>query len=433
MMDIVYNVLGALLIAIGYFIAWSILLKKPINLKNYKIYLLIVILTIILMLNQNVTIKMLKITIITIFFSLFIKMYFKEDIKISIITAFYTQIINTINELIYVILATFVFNVDLGVYSSIVIFFADLYVALFAIIFSKIRFVQTIYNKIIEVIKKMTLKKFVIFIIPICFLFNIYLAITYYKYNFIYYVIINNMSLYLIFTIIFLLLKRENDYLKIYEKYNTTLISLKEYEDILDKYKIYNHENKNQLLTIRNMISSRNTKVINYIDGIVDNQLKDNEKIMQSLSVIPAGGLRGLIYSKILYMEHHKIKYNLNISKNVRTKELINKLDSSDVLDICQIMGVYLDNAIESVIVLKDKILSIDIYVENGFLFFEISNYYKGNIDLNKMDHAGYTTKKHGHGYGLSLAKKIIKDNKKLFNEKKLTNNTFTQILKVSL
>ena len=49
------------------------------------------------------------------------------------------------------------------------------------------------------------------------------------------------------------------------KKYDCTILvnSCDKYEDILDKYKVSNHENKNQLLTIRNMISDKNKKAKN--------------------------------------------------------------------------------------------------------------------------------------------------------------------------
>ncbi|MBQ2947082.1 MAG: GHKL domain-containing protein [Bacilli bacterium] len=418
---------------IGCFVSWAILLKKKINLRDYKFYLSLLILTFILIFNYNNVDKMLKYTLITFALATFIKFNFKENIKVSIVTAFYTQITNIIPELIYSIILIAIFGVETGEYSPIVVFFANTFVGIGSILLVKIRFIRKIYNSIIGVVNKLSLKTLLLWLLPICFILNIYLAITYYKYNSVYFVIINNVSLYFVVGIILILIKKENEYIKIYDKYNTTLNSLKEYEDILDKYRISNHENKNQLLTIRNMISDKNKKTIKYIDEIVQNKLKDDEKIMYEVSIIPAGGLRGLVYSKILYMKQNEIDYELNISKDVRTVDLINKLDDLDMLDICQIIGVYIDNSIEAVANIKDKYINIEMYFEEENLIFSISNYYEGEIELEKLEQKGYTTKGLGHGYGLNLTKKIIENNKKLKNEKKISKRTFTQILKIKM
>lgn len=433
MLENILSVIGVAFLNTSGFYAWSILLNKKINFKSWKLYFSILILTFALIFNYNNVDKMLKIVLITFLLSLFIKINFKENMKVSVITAFYTQILNMIIELIYSIVIMTLFSVESGVYSELIIFIADLLVGICIISLVKLKFIKGIYQTIINVINKLSLKTFFVFLLPLCFIFNVYLVITYYSNHSIFYIIINNISIYLILIIIYILIKKENEYTRIYDKYNTTLNSLKEYEDILDKYRVSNHENKNQLLTIRNMIVEKNKKAAKYIDELVKNKLKDDEKIMQEVSVIPTGGLRGLVYSKILDMKEKNIDYELNISKEVRTVDLINKLNDSDMLDICQIIGVYIDNAIEAVMDIKDKYVNFDMYLENDCLIFEISNYYEGKIELEKLEEKGYTTKTSGHGYGLSLTKEIINSNKKLKNEKRLSKETFTQVLKIKM
>lgn len=431
MLENILSVIGVVAIILGYFVAWSVLLKKKIDFKSWKFYISILLLTFLLIYNYNNINKMIKFTLLTFCLSLFVKINFKENLKNSIITAFYTQIVNIIDELIFSLILILIFKVETGVYSHLIVFFADIFVAILAMILVRIKFIQKLYEAIINAVNKLSLKTILLWAIPICILLNIYLAISYFKFNSIYFILINNISLYFIVAITLILMKKQNQYNKIYDKYNTTLNSLKEYEDILDKYRVSNHENKNQLLTIRNMVVEKDKKTAKYIDELVKNKLKDDEKIMQEVSVIPAGGLRGLIYSKILYMEEKNIEYELNISKDIRTVDLINNLNDSDMLDICQIIGVYIDNAIEAVINIKDKYINIDMYLEEKKLIFEISNYYEGKIELEKLEEKGYTTKFNGHGYGLSLTKQIITNNKKLNNEKRLSKETFTQVLKI--
>ena len=132
-------------------------------------------------------------------------------------------------------------------------------------------------------------------------------------------------------------------------------------------------------------------------------------------------------------MKNLKIKYRINISKDVKTANLIEIFDDSILLDICRITGVFIDNAIQAVTDLKDKYLDIDMYKDDNFLVIAISNNYIGNIELDRLDERGYTTKSKGHGYGLSLVKEIINKNNRLKNERKLSKNIFTQILKIKM
>ena len=42
---------------------------------------------------------------------------------------------------------------------------------------------------------------------------------------------------------------------------------------MIDFYKVNNHENKNNFLTIRNMLEDKDQKIKDFIDNIIDNLL----------------------------------------------------------------------------------------------------------------------------------------------------------------
>ena len=204
---------------------------------------------------------------------------------------------------------------------------------------------------------------------------------------------------------------------------------------MINKFGVYTHENRNEFYTIRNMLKEGEDrdKVIKYIDTLINNKIKDNEKIMKKTAKIPSGGLRATIYSKLCLMDKLKIKYKLNISRDVSTTDLIN-LDEDLILKICKILGVFLDNSIDAVKKLKKREISIEIYILNKYLCIDITNNFKGNLDLDKISEAKYTTKGEGHGYGLTLVKQILNDeSKKLENEKSINRDTFTQTLKIKM
>ena len=225
----------------------------------------------------------------------------------------------------------------------------------------------------------------------------------------------------------------KSNYQLISNKYETSINSLKEYETMIDKFRVNNHENKNELLTIRNMIKNKDKKIIEYIDALVDNKIKDNEEIMYKTSKIPEGGLRATIYSKLCVMDKYKIKYKLDISKDVRTVDLIN-LDDELILNICKILGVFLDNAIEEVKKNKKRIINIELYVIDKSLYIDITNNYTGIIDIEKIGKEKQTTKGKEHGYGLLLVNQIISENSKhIENERSINGNYFTQSLIIKL
>jgi two-component system sensor histidine kinase AgrC len=247
-------------------------------------------------------------------------------------------------------------------------------------------------------------------------------------------VLITNVIIGIIFiAIIFISSKTEVKYNQINGKYETSINSLREYEAMIDKFRVNNHENKNQLLTVRNMIKDNPDKAIEYIDTLVNHKFKDNEAIMYRTSKIPEGGLRATIYSKLCIMDKEKIKYTLDIANDVRTAELIN-IDDDLTLDICKILGVFLDNAIEAVKSLRKRQIDIEMYIMDGKLCIDITNNFKGNFDLEKIGSKKYSTKGANHGYGLSLVSQIIKEHSNVLeNEKSINKNTFTQCLKIKM
>jgi len=233
---------------------------------------------------------------------------------------------------------------------------------------------KKLYDFLIKITDRINRNKLIVFSLFIVVIANLLTMFLYYRVEFVYLLIFNTCLTLFCLSIVIYSFKTQNNYIKVYDKYNTTLNSLKEYEDILDRYRISNHENKNQLLTIRNMLPKTNKKIISYIDKIIENKLKDNEKAMVEACKIPAGGLRGLIYSKILVMKNLKINYILEISKEVKTVDLIN-LDDSLMLDMCQVIGVYIDNAIGEVKKLKKKYINIEIYLVIEIIAFSFGRY----------------------------------------------------------
>ena len=131
-------------------------------------------------------------------------------------------------------------------------------------------------------------------------------------------------------------------------------------------------------------------------------------------------------------MKENKIEYNLDVDRS------LSYLDFNSILiktnqDLCKIVGVFLDNAIQAVTDLKKKKIDIYLKYENNELYIKVSNNYKGIIELDKIDNSGYTTKEKGHGYGLSLVKSIIKNHTEFRNDREICGKMFSQIIRLRI
>ena len=362
--------------------------------------------------------------------------YINEQLKLSIVSVTISQLILVISEFSFAIIASLFYKDDIQVLTQQPLIFLSLncYITILSFIIYKIGIVKWLYNLLTPKKNNKNIDTIIYTVIMIIIMIVATME-TYMQLSFVI-VITTNTIMAILFIGIVIMSKRLNDqYNKINSKYETSISSLKEYEVMIDKFRVDTHENKNEFLTIRNMIKDNNDKdtVIKYIDKLVDNKIKDNDKIMKKTAKIPEGGLRATIYSKLCLMDKLKIKYNLNVSREVRTTDLIN-LDEDLVLKICKILGVFLDNAIEAVKGLKKKEISIEMYTIEDSLCVDITNNFKGNLELDKITNMKYTTKGDGHGYGLTLVDKILSEEQsRLENEKSINRDTFTQTLKIKM
>lgn len=432
--DLGSKFLMTLLPAIALLYIWHILLEKSFNFKKISNYIIVMLLIIITILNYFFVNEYIKIVSINIVCIIVIYLIFERNIYKAIITSIYGYLILLIAELIFAMIVLGIFKIDGE--TAINNFFGTILtngcISIISIILIKIPIFKILYNKLLNLMEKV-LDIYVLELLFIIMLFfNFYLSLPYYNTKLEYSILIHMSFLILCIFIFLSYCHNKNKYLKTNDKYNTTLNSLREYEDLVSLYRINNHENKNQLMTIRGMIQKQNKQAVNYIDQIVNNQLKDNERVLNKVNRIPEGGLRGLIYAKLLSMDSKKIKYKLTISREIKASDLI-KIGDNTLLDVCKITGVFLDNAIEYVGGIKEKEVSIQLYKDNDRIVIEIANRLEDDIDLDKISNVGYTTKGKDHGYGLSLVDKLIRGNKQLTNKKKINDDYFTQLLEVKI
>ena len=357
------------------------------------------------------------------------KIIINSSFKDIILLSFTSLSILMISELIFSMLYMFFINFEsINILDSkIIALFINIIISLFGFVLLLIPIVSKLYYKLENLLPKSNNLYILSFTILILFSVNFLFVASYYDIDMRVLIIVNTLISTVYLIIVFRVFNIQNKYIKISNKYNTTLTSLKEYEEILDKYKIMNHENKNDLLMIRNMILKNEKGVDKYIDKLIDIKIKDDEKSMYETSIIPSGGLRAVIYSKLLIMKDKKINSKLLVDKTVRNVDL-NDYSDEFVLDLCKVISIYIDNAIEAAELAKKKEILIELFLNSeGEFNVSISNTYKGELDLSKIDFKGYTTKGSGHGYGLALANEILEKHMDMINTRKVNKTIFTQ------
>lgn len=410
---------------------WYKLSNKNEKIISKKFLYIVLTLAALMTTNSMIFSNPIKLASITLILMIINYIFISKKVKLAVISTMLSQIISALSELSFAIICSIWFDnnvVERITKSAILYLSINIYTALVPLLLTHFIFSRKIITSIKNIISYIKKKDILAYSVTSI---TILIIVTIESYMDIPKAIILTTNLIMIILFLILIIRTsiaKSDFNRINDKYQTSISSLKEYETMIDKFRINTHENQNELMTIRNMIKSKDRKTVEYIDALVKNKIKDNEKIMYKTSKIPEGGLRATIYSKLCVMEKNKIDYNLDIAKDVRTVDLIN-LDEELILNICKILGVFMDNAIEAVSTLKEKNINIELYTIDNSLYIDITNNFKGNINLKKKK---YTTKGEGHGYGLALVKQIVKENSDILeNETLISKGNFTQTLKI--
>lgn len=412
------------------------LLQVELDIKNKRTIIIILIMSFLIFINYFFFYNYLRIILSTTIIIVCSKLIFNKKIDSIISVTIIEQINFFLAELILALFLTFI-----STFKEIIFIdtkgnlLTNILICLLSVLLINSSYLKKAYIKLIEIIY--LIKKNDKYIISFIFFASMNILILLLYYN------INNTNNILMITsiflicfysiIIFMLLNEKNKNVIVSQRNEFLINNLNEYEKMLDYQRVNNHENKNQLLVIKSMIEKKDKKLLEYLNEIINEKREDDEIVYNKAKRIPSGGLQGLIYQKMLLMQEKNIEVNLDINSKVRKIDFGN-LSSKMNYDICRIVGIIIDNAIEETIKFnkKEREIIISMYVD-GLFIIEVSNRIKADIDLSKIYEKGYTNKEKGHGYGLSLLKKIVDENDNIINEVKIVNNIFTQVIKIKM
>ena len=424
--------LSSLIISIGNIYIMHRIYNRDIEIKNKRLYFYFFMLVIVTTLNCAFIMNSLRILSIILMLIPLNWYLFREDLNTSIATTITYEIVMIIAEVIYALILFLIVpneDVDNRLIGDLL---PNIIIGIISIILIQIESFKRLSNILIDTTNNVKKYELFVLLVVIILTINFLLMASYAKISLPQLLLLNVLLIFIYSFIIFKFVIMRNTYHKMYSRYNTTLGNLHEYEDMMDRYRISNHENKNNLKKIQAMLLKKEDNIYEFINSIVNDKLTYDEKLMYETNVLPEGGLRATVYSKLSTMKNKNIKFDFKVEKKVRKINLIN-LGDDIMLDICKIIGVYLDNAIEAVEDLDKKEIEINIYIEDDFMCIKVSNNYRGIIEVEKIDEAKYTTKTSGHGYGLTMVKELIDKSEYLKNERQINGEVFTQILKIKI
>lgn len=413
----------------------SITMNKKIDLKKANVYLAAIFLITISIINFFYVVDSLRFFVSTISVVITCCILFRDSTNKTIASAIVSQIIVFIAELIFVLLLILFFGANgsmlLNEYYGSLLTVAV--ISIISILLIHLGPVKKIIANIFGMIAKLKLKYMTIIMLMAIIVVNILLSSVYHDIGIFNILIMNSLFMLVYLFIAYKSLKDKSSMIKMQAENKALLNNLEEYEKMLDYQRVANHENKNQLLVVRSLLKeNENSDALNYVNEVLDDKKDDNDVLFGRAKKIPSGGLQGIVYQKMLVMNDKNIKPILDVSNSVKKFKFEN-LDTKLNYDICRIIGVFLDNAIEETEKLDEREIMLSMHEQNNDLVIEISNKFKNVPDLERLEEKGYSTKGKGHGYGLSLVNDIVNNNNQIINEKGITRNIFTQKLIIKM
>lgn len=406
--------------------------KRKLNYKNKFFWLFLLIITTFVYLATSSINGVIRILVSYLLLLTACIKIFDVNIQRASITAFLSYSLMISCELVCAIFLTGVLKFDVVTLQGT--FFASLAmsisISLLDCFVLSFRLIKNILSYIVDKFSKLINKTVFYFCILSFFMFIIFANFMYFDISG-YLSVVMTLCLVIAYTVLTLtLFKEQSEKVQLNFEYQSILNDLSDYEKMYARERMQSHENRNDLMVIRGMTKEKNVR--NYIDKLLNFSDNENDKWINQLKRIPESPLRGLLYSKLCVIDEKEIKVSFKVGNTFDSKSYLSmSLDLQ--AKMCKLLGIYIDNAIQAVENIDDKNIYISINRVSNKLVIKVVNNFEGKIELDRIYDKGYSTKESGHGYGLSLAKEIIDNEKNISGNTSINGNNFSQELKIKL
>ena len=424
MSNLFFSFLSCIAFSIYAYIAGVIIFQKKVNDKK-KILFAFVVYTILFYLIVYRFSSLYANLFSCIVFVMFYMILFSETNFMTLYAALVTYTGKLIFRLLFLIISD-------DYYNYITVFHEyNLWRFLINIVIAILAFILIFILKkhILKFKDYLSKKKHKEFILLVYMSLNIFLntiiRIEYFEYS-----VFITADLAIIFILVYFMMvntRQENRIIDVQRHYNDYVEYSKLNEELISNYKMRVHENTNRLLIIKSMLKGKKHDLEEYIDTLLEEDNADLQKTwISELRFIPFPGIKNFLNYKLNKLKKIGVEIELVVSSDVKKID-VSKVNSQFYRDMCTIIGVILDNMVDALIIEEKKLASIHLYVVDNVLHCEFVNHFSGEVNLDKINDIGYTTKGANHGVGLTLVKKITDSNKKFDFETKIMDEFFIQ------
>lgn len=221
------------------------------------------------------------------------------------------------------------------------------------------------------------------------------------------------LSLYINFTNSALALKEQ--------QYDQQQDYIKTIDSLISDFRRLKHSYANTIYSFYGYIQENDMQGLkSYFSEVMDETKKMDSNQLLALQKIKVYAIFGLLWNKINEAEGKGIEFGVQVSNEVHEVGI-------KLTDLAEVLGNFLDNAIEAASCSQMKKISISLTDDDEYLTINISNTYDHEIDIGAVNDKGYSTKGSGRGYGLPISKQILSKYTNVLHNTFAENGVFTQ------
>lgn len=217
-------------------------------------------------------------------------------------------------------------------------------------------------------------------------------------------------------------------------RYNRELLAqlqayTSEIERVYWSMREFKHNYKNVLLTMTDYIREKD---IEGLEVFFTSEILPESKIVLALGTrigelynISRRDVKGIISVKAIYAEGKGIDFSIEVSEAIDEMNMY-------ATDLSKVLGIALDNAIESTIECKNPVVQVAIIKQSNAVDIIIKNNCENEIiNVSKLYDKGFSTKGSYRGIGLNNLKKIVSKYDNVSVEISSQKQEFCLILKI--
>lgn len=207
----------------------------------------------------------------------------------------------------------------------------------------------------------------------------------------------------------------ENKELRLYIKITARLT---------EELRSFKHNYFNLLYSLMGYIENGEwAKLEKYFRNVVAYSEKIDKNNLLSLQRIKNFSVVGLLAAKIKKAQDGGINFLVDISENEEYLAINNH-------EFLEILGIYLDNAIEAASESKKKCVAFGLGKIESSTYVIVKNTFDGEIPLfSSLSKKGFSTKGEDRGYGLWIVSEILKKHPEVLSNNSIKNEYFIQEL----